>query len=75
MAARTPDEIHQVLRRFLALHAYFALPNLMASEIAPPELQSLNQETIELYRIGKYDRGVLVAKQALAFAELIHRKQ
>ncbi len=33
------------------------------------EWDTLNQEVIELYRTGKYDRAVVVAKKALEVAE------
>jgi peroxiredoxin/tetratricopeptide (TPR) repeat protein len=36
---------------------------------AGSEWDTLNQEAMELYRTGKYDRGVLVARKALEVAE------
>ncbi len=38
-------------------------------QAAGSEWDTLNQEAMELYRTGRYDRGVLVAKKALEVAE------
>ena len=39
------------------------------AEGAGIEWDILNEEAAQLYRAGKYDRGVIVAKQALSVAE------
>ena len=41
----------------------------VSGQSAGNEWDILNQEAMELYRTGKYDRAVVVAKKALAVAE------
>lgn len=47
---------------------FHAIPSLLAQGIGT-EWDTLNQETEELYRLGKYDRAMVVAKKALEVAE------
>lgn len=44
-------------------------PAAFAQQGAGMEWQTLNQEVTDLYRTGKYERAVVVAKKALELAE------
>ncbi len=45
------------------------MPSVVRARGAGIEWEILNQEVMELYRAGKYDRAVLVAQKALQVAE------
>ena len=57
--------IPTIITAFLLL---LALPSVSPSD-AGIEWDILNQESMELYRTGQYDRAVVVAKKALEVAE------
>ena len=65
-----PADLPAVALFALVICTCVALPATAANEEAPVDLQALNQETIELYRTGRYERGVVMAKQALELAEM-----
>ena len=53
----------------LACAIVCGLPALAQDRGAGIEWQTLNDEALELYRTGQYDRAVVVARKALAMAE------
>lgn len=53
----------------LAFVCLCGLPSFAHAQGAGIEWDKLNQEVIRLYRVGKYDRAVVVAQQALQVAE------
>ncbi len=53
----------------LTLVLLSAMPLLTHAQGAGIEWDILNQETMELYQAGKYDRAVVVARKALQVAE------
>ncbi len=58
------------LIRVTALAAVLYLTGVPSyAQGAGVEWETLNQEAMELYRDGKYDRAVMVAKKALEVAE------
>jgi tetratricopeptide (TPR) repeat protein len=61
------------MKTYRALAVYIAcllvLPFIVYAQGAGIEWDILNQEVIELYQAGKYDRAVLVAGKALEVAE------
>jgi tetratricopeptide (TPR) repeat protein len=46
-----------------------ALPAISHAQGAGIEWDTLNREVLELYRVGKYDRAVVMAQKALQVAE------
>ena len=53
----------------LALAFLGTMPSVVHAQGAGIEWDVLNQEVMELYRAGKYDRAVIVAQKALQVAE------
>ena len=53
----------------LALAFLGAMPSIAHAQGAGIEWDILNQEVMELYRVGKYDRATLIAQKALQVAE------
>ena len=57
-------------RTLTVLFAFLcAMPAIAHAQGAGIEWETLNKEVMDLYRAGKYDRAVVVAKKALQVAE------
>ena len=65
----------KIMNRYVALRVVFCCWTLLLTQPAAAqniEWETLNQEVLSLYRQGRYDRAVVVAKKALDVAEKSH---